>query len=118
MQPIMQEKPDGRSPALFPTCRIGAPRHGASARHPAGQFALCLDVIRVPVVALPDCRGGTARRRSARPPGQNQRAQGQRTFAEWHDYLDNPILADAILDRMSQQAYKIQLKGNSKRRSL
>jgi DNA replication protein DnaC len=43
---------------------------------------------------------------------------GQRTFAEWHDYLDNPILADAILDRMSQQAYKIQLQGDSKRRPL
>lgn len=43
---------------------------------------------------------------------------GQRTFAEWHDYLDNPILADAILDRMSQQAHKIQLKGDSKRRPL
>lgn len=43
---------------------------------------------------------------------------GQRTFAEWHDYLDNPILADAILDRMSQQAYKIQLKGESKRRPM
>ena len=43
---------------------------------------------------------------------------GQRTFAEWHDFLDNPILADAILDRMSQQAYKIQLKGDSRRRPL
>jgi DNA replication protein DnaC len=43
---------------------------------------------------------------------------GQRTFAEWHDFLDNPILADAILDRMSQQAYKIQLKGDSRRRTL
>jgi DNA replication protein DnaC len=43
---------------------------------------------------------------------------GQRTFAEWHEFLDNPILADAILDRMSQQAYKIQLKGDSRRRPL
>lgn len=43
---------------------------------------------------------------------------GQRTFAEWHDFLDSPILADAILDRMSQQAYKIQLKGDSRRRPL
>jgi DNA replication protein DnaC len=43
---------------------------------------------------------------------------GQRTFSEWHEFLDNPILADAILDRMSQQAYKIQLKGDSRRRPL
>lgn len=43
---------------------------------------------------------------------------GQRPFAEWHAFLDNPILADAILDRMSQQAYKLNLKGESMRRPL
>lgn len=43
---------------------------------------------------------------------------GQRSFGEWHGFLDSPILADAILDRVVQQAYKIQLKGESKRRPI
>jgi DNA replication protein DnaC len=43
---------------------------------------------------------------------------GQRPFPQWHTFLENPVLADAILDRMSQQAYKIDLRGESKRRPL
>ena len=34
----------------------------------------------------------------------------------WHEALGNPTLADAILDRIVHQAYKIQLKGDSLRK--
>ena len=34
----------------------------------------------------------------------------------WHEALGNPTLADAILDRVVHQAYKIQLKGDSLRK--
>lgn len=33
----------------------------------------------------------------------------------WHDYINNPTFADAILDRLLSQAEKIQLKGESLR---
>jgi DNA replication protein DnaC len=33
----------------------------------------------------------------------------------WHGYLNNPTLADAILDRLLSQADKIQLIGDSLR---
>jgi DNA replication protein DnaC len=33
----------------------------------------------------------------------------------WHDYLNDPSLADAILDRMTANAHRIELKGNSLR---
>lgn len=35
----------------------------------------------------------------------------------WHDILAEPTLADAILDRLVHNAYKIELKGDSMRKS-
>ena len=34
----------------------------------------------------------------------------------WHRHLDDPTLADAILDRLVHNAYKIELKGDSMRK--
>jgi DNA replication protein DnaC len=34
----------------------------------------------------------------------------------WHDLIDDPTLADAILDRLVHSAYKINLKGNTMRK--
>jgi DNA replication protein DnaC len=35
----------------------------------------------------------------------------------WHDIIDNPTVADAICDRLIHNAYKIDLKGESMRKS-
>ncbi len=35
---------------------------------------------------------------------------------EWHDYLADPTLADAICDRLVHQAHRIVLKGPSRRK--
>lgn len=35
---------------------------------------------------------------------------------QWHRYLDDPTLADAILDRVVHNAYRLELKGESMRR--
>lgn len=40
----------------------------------------------------------------------------QLPVAKWHDYLADPTLADAILDRIVHNAYKIDLKGESMRK--
>ena len=34
----------------------------------------------------------------------------------WHAHLDDPTLADAILDRLVHNAYQIELKGDSMRK--
>ena len=34
----------------------------------------------------------------------------------WHDAMQDPTLADAILDRLVHNAYKLELKGESMRR--
>jgi DNA replication protein DnaC len=34
----------------------------------------------------------------------------------WHDILGDPTLADAIMDRLVHNAYKINLKGDSMRK--
>ena len=34
----------------------------------------------------------------------------------WHDYFNDPTLADAILDRVIHQSHRIALKGESLRR--
>jgi len=39
----------------------------------------------------------------------------QLPFENWYDYLTDPTLADAIMDRLSASAHKIFLKGNSLR---
>jgi DNA replication protein DnaC len=37
---------------------------------------------------------------------------------QWHDSIGDPTLADAILDRLVHNAYKINLKGESMRKRL
>lgn len=41
----------------------------------------------------------------------------QLPIEHWHDYLGEPTLADAILDRLVHNAYRITLKGESMRKS-
>ncbi|NQW29051.1 MAG: ATP-binding protein [Ignavibacteria bacterium] len=36
---------------------------------------------------------------------------------KWYEYLDEPTLADAIMDRLAARAHKIELRGESKRKS-
>lgn len=40
----------------------------------------------------------------------------QLPIKDWHGYLHNPTIADAILDRIVHNAYKIGLKGESQRK--
>ena len=49
----------------------------------------------------------------------NQRSTivtSQLPLAHWHDYLGEATLADAILDRLVHNAYKLELKGESMRK--
>ncbi len=43
-------------------------------------------------------------------------ATSQLPIEKWHDLIGDPTLADAILDRLVHNAYKIQLKGGSLRK--
>ena len=40
----------------------------------------------------------------------------QLQISKWHQYIDDPTIADAIMDRMAVNASKIDLKGESLRR--
>lgn len=40
----------------------------------------------------------------------------QLPVAKWHDYIADPTLADAILDRLTANANRVELKGESMRR--
>ena len=40
----------------------------------------------------------------------------QLPIKEWHGHLHNPTIADAILDRIIHNAYKIDLEGDSQRK--
>lgn len=40
----------------------------------------------------------------------------QLPVGKWHDWIGDPTMADAILDRLVNNAYKIDLKGHSRRR--
>ena len=41
---------------------------------------------------------------------------GQMPVKEWHGYINDPALADAILDRLIHSSHKLQLKGESMRK--
>ena len=41
---------------------------------------------------------------------------GQLPTSKWHDFINDPALADAILDRLIHTAHKIELKGESMRK--
>ncbi|SOY77927.1 transposase (fragment) [Cupriavidus phytorum] len=40
----------------------------------------------------------------------------QLPIEHWHQWLNDPTLADAILDRLVHQAHKVALKGESMRK--
>src|ERR1017187_1131771 len=40
----------------------------------------------------------------------------QLPVANWYEYLDEPTLADAIMDRMTAKSHRIELKGESRRK--
>ena len=40
----------------------------------------------------------------------------QLPVAKWFEYINDPTLADAILDRLTADAHRIELKGESLRR--
>jgi DNA replication protein DnaC len=40
----------------------------------------------------------------------------QLPVSKWHEYLAEPTLADAIMDRLTARAHRIELKGSSRRR--
>jgi len=42
----------------------------------------------------------------------------QMPVSAWHHWLDDPTLADAILDRIVHSAQRIELKGESLRKRL
>ena len=40
----------------------------------------------------------------------------QLPVASWHEYIGDPTIADAILDRLLQKTHRIELKGESMRK--
>ena len=40
----------------------------------------------------------------------------QLPISKWHEWIGDPTLADAILDRLVNNAYKVELRGHSRRR--
>ncbi len=42
---------------------------------------------------------------------------GQMPFKQWHAYINDPALADAILDRLIHSSHKLLLKGESMRKT-
>lgn len=42
---------------------------------------------------------------------------GQRPYGDWYDFIDDPLIADAVLDRLSSNHHHIKLEGHSQRRS-
>lgn len=41
----------------------------------------------------------------------------QLPIKEWHGYLHNPTVADAILDRIVHSSHKVELQGESLRKT-
>src|SRR5437870_3556570 len=50
-----------------------------------------------------------------RTPGKSTIITSQLPVAHWHEYLAEPTLADAILDRLVHHSHRIDLKGETLR---
>jgi len=48
--------------------------------------------------------------------GRSTLITSQLPIEHWHDYIGDPTLADAILDRLLHNAHKIHLEGESMRK--
>jgi DNA replication protein DnaC len=42
----------------------------------------------------------------------------QLPIKKWHDWIADPTVADAILDRLVHNAYKVELQGDSRRKNI
>ncbi len=42
----------------------------------------------------------------------------QLPIPKWHEWLGDPTVADAVLDRLVHNAYKLELRGNSRRKEM
>jgi len=51
-----------------------------------------------------------------RHPGRSTLVTSQLPVEAWHEHIGEPTLADAILDRLVYNAYRIQLQGDSMRK--
>ncbi|HTE47064.1 MAG TPA: ATP-binding protein, partial [Gemmatimonadaceae bacterium] len=40
----------------------------------------------------------------------------QLPIAKWHEWVGDPTVADAVLDRLVHNAYKLELRGSSRRK--
>jgi DNA replication protein DnaC len=52
-----------------------------------------------------------------RHAGRSTLVTSQLPIARWHEYLGEPTVADALLDRLLHNAFKIELKGESMRKN-
>src|SRR6266498_1331304 len=86
-----------RAPRLFEELRLC---------HADGSFRKRLAAIaKVDLVLIDDCVGARSTLLTSQLP-----------LDHWHDYIGDPTLADAILDRLLHNAHKIHLEGESMRK--
>ena len=101
--------------------RVGLIGAGFIGRNHFNQYEKLTDRCRV--VALcdkePDRRSGDWSKVGGSvgdTQGTKRDLGGIKPYADWHELIADPTLADAILDRLVHNAYKINLKGDSMRK--
>ena len=57
-----------------------------------------------------------AHSRKDRCHGSSTLITSQLPISAWHEYLNDPTVADALLDRLLNGAHRIELKGESMRK--
>jgi DNA replication protein DnaC len=84
-----------------------------------GRFA------RVDVLILDDWASSRSKMRSAMTclrssmigTGTGRRSTSQLPIDRWHEHLNDPTLADAILDRVVHRAHRVTFTGPSRRKA-
>jgi DNA replication protein DnaC len=55
--------------------------------------------------------------RTHQPPDTDYRPKWFNSpISEWHSRFEDPTLADAVMDRVVHNAYRLELKGESRRK--
>ena len=109
--------PTSASPGCSPPWR--------SARGDGRYTKMLRGLARVDLLILDDWGPETARRRAAPRPARDRRGPlrpaldhvtSQVPVDRWYEIIGNPTIADAILDRLVHNAYRIELTGESLRK--
>ncbi len=115
MSPVPFDVTGAALPGAVSARSTGVARLPAQARLPLPKVLLC-DLDGTLIDSMPTQRHDLLEVIEDRYGRVSTVVTSQLPVGKWHEWIGDPTMADAILDRLVNNAYKVDLKGPSSRR--